>query len=572
MTSNPALIETLAHTQRMQIEGRDVPWLLNQWAEQTPDKTFLHWAPFDGNDRSWTYLEIQRDVIKFSLALKNRGIIAGDRVLIHMDNCPEFLISWFACAELGAIAVSTNTRSVGRDIAYFAEFTEIVCAIVQPQFADLVCSSAPFIKFLVQTADEASEAVLRENNDGIANLQFEDLLKEEFSAGGQGTSSENVAQSRQARVAEPMADLSIQFTSGTTSRPKAVLWTHANAIWGAQVNATQMRLRHEDCTLVVLPLFHTNAQSYSMLSTLWAGATMVLQPRFSASRFWSVSKKYTCTWASLIPFCVKALSSQVEPDDHQYRFWGLGAHLPEIKKRYGIQTIGWWGMTETITQGIISDMDHPGPRLSMGRSSLCYDIRVRNSAGELVGVGEKGFLTIRGVRGVSLFKEYYNNPNANRDSFDVDGWFETGDVVRFDESGNMFFCDREKDMLKVGAENVAASEIESVIMLSGLASECAVVAQKHYMLDEVPVVFIILSEGAKAMLEKAMLGNPMLEKPMLEIKGQDEIKQKVIEHCQQNLADFKVVREVHVVDSLPRSTLEKIAKNELRDRLPAIVA
>ena len=359
------------------------------------------------------------------------------------------------------------------------------------------------------------------------------------------------------RAADPWADLGIQFTSGTTSRPKAVLWTHANAVWGAQVNATQMRLRHEDCTLIVLPLFHTNAQSYSMLSTLWTGGTMVLQPRFSASRFWSVSARYSCSWASLIPFCVKALASQPVPEENQYRFWGLGAHLPEVQSRYNIQTIGWWGMTETITQGIIGDIDHPGPRLSMGRSSFAYDVRVTNEANELCGVGEKGFLTIRGVRGVSLFKEYYKNPEANRESFDQHGWFVTGDVVRFDESGNLFFCDREKDMLKVGAENVAASEIETVIMSSGLVSECAVVAQKHDMLDEVPVAFVILSEKIPRLLNEV---------------EQEKIKRRIIDHCVSNLADFKVVRAVHIVDSLPRSTLEKIAKNELRDRLPLIVS
>ncbi len=214
-------------------------------------------------------------------------------------------------------------------------------------------------------------------------------------------------------------------------------------------------------------------------------------------------------------------------------------------------------MTETITQGIIGDIDHPGPRLSMGRSSFAYDVRVTNEANELCGVGEKGFLTIRGVRGVSLFKEYYKNPEANRESFDQHGWFVTGDVVRFDESGNLFFCDREKDMLKVGAENVAASEIETVIMSSGLVSECAVVAQKHDMLDEVPVAFVILSEKIPRLLNEV---------------EQEKIKRRIIDHCVSNLADFKVVRAVHIVDSLPRSTLEKIAKNELRDRLPLIVS
>ena len=345
MALDQSLAATLTHTQRLQCEGRDIPWLLNQWVERTPDKVFLHWSPFDLEDASWTYAEFQQQVILVANNLAKSGVIAGDKVLIHMDNCPEFLLCWFACAHLGAIAVSTNTRSVARDLTYFAEFAEVSCAITQPTFARLLRSSAPKIKSLFVTDGDVPDSEKNEFRP------FSELLER------------STAVAPMTRAADPWADLGIQFTSGTTSRPKAVLWTHANAVWGAQVNATQMRLRHEDCTLIVLPLFHTNAQSYSMLSTLWAGGTMVLQPRFSASRFWSVSARYSCSWASLIPFCVKALASQPVPEENHYRFWGLGAHLPEVQSRYNIQTIGWWGMTETITQGIIGDIDHPGPRL-----------------------------------------------------------------------------------------------------------------------------------------------------------------------------------------------------------------
>ena len=179
------------------------------------------------------------------------------------------------------------------------------------------------------------------------------------------------------------------------------------------------------------------------------------------------------------------------------------------------------------------------------------EIQIRNAAGEAVAAEEKGLLFIRGVPGVSLFKEYYRNDQATKAAFDADGWFNTGDMVRSDADGWLFFSDREKDMLKVGAENVAASEIESVIMQTGLVEECAVVAQKHDMLDEVPVVFVIPS--AKGLGLSA-----------------EDLTQDIIGHCMVNLADFKVVRDVHIVSSLPRSTLEKVAKNELRARLQPI--
>jgi len=218
-----------------------------------------------------------------------------------------------------------------------------------------------------------------------------------------------------------------------------------------------------------------------------------------------------------------------------------------------VNMIGWWGMTETLTQGIVTDLDHPGPQGTIGRVAPEYEIQLRKTNGDLAGQGEKGALFIRGVRGVTLFKEYYRYPDANEKSFDENGWFETGDLVRMDEEGWLFFADRAKDMLKVGAENVAASEIEMVIMQTGIVKECAVVAQKHYMLDEVPVVFVILNDAGLALEEAA-------------------VKEKIISLCEEFLADFKVVRDVHIVDELPRSTLEKVAKNELRDRLTAITS
>ena len=210
-------------------------------------------------------------------------------------------------------------------------------------------------------------------------------------------------------------------------------------------------------------------------------------------------------------------------------------------------------MTETVTHGIIVDIDHLGPEMTIGRAAPDYDIQLRRADGSLCELGETGHLFIRGVRGVSLFKEYYRNPDANESAFDEHGWFDTGDLVRSDKDGWLYFSDRDKDMLKVGVENVAASEIESVIMLSGVVDECAVVGQKHYMLDEVPVVFIIPGPGASELTHA-------------------QLEETLIAHCRKNLPDFKVVRSVHVVDELPRSTLEKIAKNVLRDRLPPITS
>jgi len=527
------LISTIEKSHKTVVEGRDVPWLLRQWVERSPDKTFLIWEPFDRETLTLTYAEFGAKVERVAAALHKNGISLGDKVMLHIDNSPEFLISWFACAHIGAVAVSTNTRSVARDMTYFADHAQIVAAITQPCFAKLVSDSAPNIKFLAVTDNDVGNPASIPSE--VAYTPFADLLAE---TGPCPT-----------RAVDPFADLGVQFTSGTTSRPKAVLWTHANAIWGAQANVANMRLSRDDITLTVLPLFHTNAQSYSMLSSLWVGGTIVVQPKFSASRFWNIARRHNCTWSSLTPFCVKALLVQDPPSDHSFRFWGPGVRLPDVEEIYGIKTYGWWGMTETITQGIVGDIDQPGPALGIGRVAPGYDIEIRDPNGNYIKPGERGLLYIRGVRGVSMFKEYFRNPEANEKAFDADGWFETGDLIVMDEEGNLFFGDREKDMLKVGAENVAASEIETVVMETGWIQECAVVGQKHYMLDEVPVIFVIPNASAP-----------------------ENLKEEIINICKQNLADFKVVRDVVTIEDFPRSTLEKIAKNELRKRLPAIEA
>lgn len=519
--------------------GLDLAWLVDTWAERTPDKPFLIWAPFDDtgrSDRQWTYRAFRDAVRRLAGGLAARGVAPGDFVLLHLDNSPEFVLGWYACGVLGAVAVSTNTRSVARDLAYFADHTGAVAALTQPRYAALVASACPNLEFLAvtaadATADEAGTAPAADAPAGA--IPFGEL-------------ADGDPADLPALDVDPMRDLGVQFTSGTTSRPKAVLWTHANALWAGRISAAHMRLRRDDVCLTFLPLFHTNAQAYSMLATHWSGGTMVLQPRFSASRFWDTSCRHRATWCSTIPFAIKALAGQPVPQ-HSYRFWGTAAYLPKVARQFGVEVIGWWGMTETLTHGIVTDPDHPGPHGTIGRAAPEYDILIRREDGEPAGPGERGKLFIRGVRGVSLFKEYYGNPPANDKAFDPDGWFDTGDNVRIDAQGWLYFSDRSKDMLKVGAENVAASEIESVIMQTGLVEECAVVAQRHHMLDEVPVAFVIPAGAAPATLE-----------------------QDIIEHCRRNLADFKVVRAVHAVDELPRSTLEKVAKNELRDRLPPI--
>ncbi|HWS74930.1 MAG TPA: ATP-dependent acyl-CoA ligase, partial [Quisquiliibacterium sp.] len=228
---------------------------------------------------------------------------------------------------------------------------------------------------------------------------------------------------------------------------------------------------------------------------------------------------------------------------HHYRLWGSGVCEPPTDAHFRVKTLGWWGMTETITHGTLGSVGFPSASLSMGRPVPEYEIRV-SVDGRPCEPGQTGDLTIRGVRGLSLFAEYLDNPQATAEAFDADGFFHTGDRVTVGADGWLYFSDRSKDMLKVGGENVAASEIERVIMTVPGVVEAAVVARKDRMLDEVPVAFV--------------------RAPQVPPQGRAALAQAIEDACRAALADFKRPREVRVVDELPRSTLEKIAKAELR--------
>jgi carnitine-CoA ligase len=499
-------------------QGLDIAWLLATRAKTHRDYIFIVWAPLEGPALKVSYGEFLQRVQRIAGGLAARGVKPRDCVMIHMDNCLEALLSWYACAWLGAVAVTTNARAADDELQYYAEHCGAVGAITQAVFADRIAARCTGLKWQV-----------------VNELDFHTL--------------ENAAPLAQAAHG-PLAPCSVQYTSGTTARPKAVLWSHANALWGARINASHEDLRQTDVHLVHLPLFHTNAQAYSVLACLWVACTAVVVPRFSASRFWSVSLEHRCTWASMIPFCVKALMANEVPVQHFYRLWGMGASAQSIEDRFGLKTLGWWGMTETITHGIVGSAHLPNVSLAIGRPAPEYEIAivdndhlpVRDSRPMMP--GESGHLLIRGVRGLSLFQEYLGNAKATADSYDPDGWFRTGDKVNLLADGTIQFGDRDKDMLKVGGENVAASEIERVIMTVSGVQECAVVAKKHPMLDEVPVAFILPAPNAPT-----------------------ELVAQVQAACARQLADFKQPREVRLIDEFPRSTLEKIAKAQLRAML-----
>jgi carnitine-CoA ligase len=517
---------------RFQTHGQDIPGLLDHWATHRPEHPALVWAPRDGS-RRWTYAELRTDVRRVAQGLASHGVAQGDKVLVHTENCPEMVLTWLACATLGAVAVTTNTKSVGAEMTYFAEHTGAVAAITQPQFAAMLAEAAPALKWIAVTEDNSGEPATPEQR-AHGFVAFDELYGD--------------AASWTPREPEPMLPFGIMFTSGTTSRPKAVVHTHANAIWASRTGPRNIDLTADDAYIIFLPFFHVNAQSWSFFSVLGVGATAVLMPKWSQSRFWPTVVEHGITHTSVMPFVMAALLSPDKPAEHRLRAGVFGFIMPDLDRRSGVAIYAAYGMTETVTHAITAKPAACLPTRSMGHPTPGYEIAVVDKdTGELCGEGRTGELWLRGTRGIQLFLEYYDNPEANAKAFE-DGWFKTGDMVQVGPGGNVYYQERDKDLLKVGGENVSAKEVEDLVITHPAVQSVAVVGQHHDFLNEVVVAFVIKAPGDH---------------------DETAVAAEIIDACAARLATFKVPRAVYFVDSFPTGTLDKLLKNKLREMADA---
>ncbi len=516
----------------LQMHGQDIPWLLAHWATHKPDHPALIWDPPGGEGRRWTYAELHQATHGLAAGLADQGVDLGDKVLIHAENSPEMLLAWLACATLGAVAVTTNTRSVVSEIAYFAEHTGCVAAVADARYADAVAEAAPGLRWIAVIPEGDDQATVDEPTVGGAGptrFAFAALAGDAAAWAG--------------RTIEPMRPFGIMFTSGTTSRPKAVVHTHANAVWASRVGPRNIDLGTDDRYLIYLPLFHVNAQSWSFFSVLGVGATAVLTPKWSSSRFWEVVTANQITHISLMPFCIGTISGPDRPAETTLRVGVFGLIMEVLDTMLGIEVYAAYGMTETVIHATNGKPSQRLPEWSMGHVTPGYEFAVVNKeTGVLCAEGEVGELWLRGTRGIQLFLEYYDNEEANAKAFE-DGWFKTGDMVVLGTGGNLFYRERDKDLLKVGGENVSAREVEDVITAVPGVAQVAVVGKHHDFLDQVVVAFVVMAPGG----------------------DEAALEAQIIDACHQRLADFKVPRAVYAVDEFPLGTLDKVLKNKLRE-------
>jgi crotonobetaine/carnitine-CoA ligase len=248
-----------------------------------------------------------------------------------------------------------------------------------------------------------------------------------------------------------------------------------------------------------------------------------------------------------MPF-VMGLMMQPDKPKTKLRVGVFGLVMSDLTKAFGIGVYAAYGMTETVTHCVTGKPWEQWPDRSMGHVTPGYEIAVVDKeTGKLCGEDEIGELWMRGTRGIQLFLEYYDNPEANAKAFE-DGWFKTGDMVKVGAGGNVFYQERDKDLLKVGGENVSAKEVEDRIVALPAVQSVAVVGKQHDFLGEVAVAFVIKAPG-----------------------DHDEtvLAEQIIDTCKQKLATFKVPRAVYFVDSFPTGTLDKLLKNKLREMADA---
>jgi carnitine-CoA ligase len=475
---------------------------------------FLVWEPFEGSPRTWTYDEFLVHVRATAAGLAGRGVGEGSVVLNHVDNSPAFLLTLFACAHLGAVSVNINTRYAEDELAHAVELTGAVGMVTDPRLGLATGAAASSLEWVAEVSATTGTA-------GELDRFGEDAPRCGL---------------------DPGRPLCVQLTSGTTSRPKAVLYTHANALWGGQIGSRHWNLQPDTVMLVFAPMFHTMALSWQLLPALWVGGTVVVQPKFSSTRFWDVVTRRGCTHSTILGPTLQLLQHGDIPP-HPLRTLTFGSELPALAERVGVSLFASYGMTELVTQAVHGDSRIAGVTGVTGRAAAEYEVRIVDEDGYDVDPGGTGELLVRGIRGISLFAEYLNDGPATAACFDKHGYFKTGDLVTLHPDGSIGFASRLKDMLKVSGENVAAAEIERVILEVRGVHEAAVVGVPDARHGEVPVAFLVTTASGG---------------------DRDVLIAAVEAACTEKLADFKRPRDVRFIPALPRATLDKIDKGTLR--------
>jgi fatty-acyl-CoA synthase len=465
-------------------------------------------------EREYTYRELSREVLKMAAHFqRNFRLEKGERVAILSQNRTEYMISYFAIAQLGLVAVPLNVR---------LSITELTFQIQD--------SGAQTILYENATADQYKQL------NSHVNFENAYCFGENFEISNE-------------EIIEPFIDIEVDpyiicYTSGTTGRPKGAVLTQANIFWNALNNQYAIDITSYDRTLVLLPLFHIGGTGLFAFPTLLAGGTIIIPNRFEPGNTIQLIEEKSVTIVMGVPTIHDAIRKHPLFEMAEFKsvrwFYSGGAPCPkELIEAFldrGLPFGQGMGMTETSpTIFMLSKEDYKRKVGSIGKPVMFCDIALVDDDGNQVPTGEIGELLIKGPH---VMKEYWGLPDKTREAI-RNGWFYSGDLMRQDEEGFIYVAGRKKDMIISGGENIYPLEIEQVLKELSEINEAAVIGVPHEKWGEIPIAFISLNTGSELSVEK------------------------VQNYCMEKLAKYKVPKQFITLDDLPKNATGKIDKKAL---------
>jgi crotonobetaine/carnitine-CoA ligase len=479
--------------------------------ERRGDHSFLVFEDPNGVASNWTYSQFDDVVSQVAGTLSSRGVVAGSAVHMALANSPAFVAVWLAVVRLGAWVVPSDPMGRASEFEGHIRRTSPVVGICETSRSSAyleACGSLSVIQ--VDEQDPDMPALLGDRFSSLLDIG-------------------------------PTDRAGVMFTSGTTGEPKGVEVTQANYAFAGRTMAEAACLDETDRQLVVLPMFHVNAQYYSFASAIWAGASVALMSSFSASGFMSQAARHGATAASLFAAPLRMILARGRPVEglrlrHCWYAQNITADQYEtVSDWFGCRPRQLYGMTETIPAVLTDEPDDPEPS-SMGLVTTGCIVDVQRPDGTPVDVGEVGEVVVGGERGTTLFAGYLDDPATTEASF-RDGWFLTGDRAIRDETGRHYFDGRRSDVLKVAGENVSVVEVETVLAEHPGVLEAAVIGRDDEIRDELPVAFVVADPSA-------------LQPSVADLD----------KWCAERLAKVKRPVEITFLDELPRTSVGKIRK------------
>ena len=515
----------------------DTVWtLVERRARLAGDAPLLTFVDSDRPDEVAGWAGVAGRAEGVAARLAGLGVGPGERVALFGLNSLDYVVALAGVARLGAVVVPLNALLTAPEIAWQLGDAGAVALIGEADAAARLDEAAGLARF------SGPRLAFRGDVPGWPALEPD--------AAAVGTAA--------VLPAPPGPDdvFEILYTSGTTGHPKGVMLSHRSMAAEADNVASYWAARPDDVFLGVLPLFHVNAQLVTLLPALSTGARLVVTRTFSAGGWIDLVRRHGVTISSIVGTQVRMIMATPErPDDAAtaLRCVPYGLNVPPemwagFERRFGAPLCNIYGLTEAVAISTAAPI-HGDRRIpSVGRPGRGRAVGIFDDDGKPLPPGAVGEIRIRGERGTSLMVGYHGRPEETAAVLvrEVDGdWLRTGDLGRLDEDGYLYFVDRAKDMIKRSGENVSASEVERVLSECPGVGEAAVVGRPDPIRDEAVVAFVVPAAGAA-----------------LDLAAVDA-------HCRERLARFKVPEEYVVVEALPKTSIGKVEKKSLRERLVA---